>query len=1357
MGRHIEHKLLAPDGRPFLVLKTARVRSGETVQAFIRRNNWQFDLPTRCFVNGQVIRPGQLTKIRIRVRDEIVIMSRPGQSGSGGSSTAKTIGSVVALIALAVLAPWAGGAIAGAAGLAGATIAGVSYASIFSGVILAAGGMLLSQFMKPKASQSNTASSPIYSITASGNQAKPLGMIPVGYGQRLRYPEYGAPPYSTYVGDDQYLYQLFCIGCGIYDPKTLLLDDTPFWTEADGLNPAFSDVQTQWVRPGEQVTLFPVNITSATEVSGQQLPSPSKDPVRGGWLGPFSISPPDSKTKEVWLDYVWPSGAGATRKAKEYPVNSTILAEGRKIDGAGAPIGGESAPWVRLLEKTYSINKKTAFRVTEKVAVDGGRWQVRSRRGGDSYGDSNLDPDIQAHDDVSWTAARALLDGPQAFPGVTMLATVMKADAQLSGGSQNRIGVIACRQIEVYADGLWSMAPSRNPIDAAIDMWRNRDYAAGLSSANLLLLDLLYQRDAAAARGDTFDHFFEGSVSIQEAIETALRVCKSNPAFIGDRLSIVRDEPKAPRMLFTDQEIVRGSLSIKRTLLDDTWADGVVVSYFDERTNRAAEAASAQGLQRPARMELPGVSKPDKAVELARHLAAVNRYRRRRVSFQVELEGRMLKRGDLVLVQSELPQTWGQGGEIRTYLQVNGQYQITLDAPVTFTAGASHFVRFRRRDGRPYGPVLVSPGTGQQRSIALDVADLARVEAQQGHLATQVLQRAATEDPPSYAFSVGTPREYRGLVVAATMRDFIATLETCIEAPEVYAAIGGDVPPIPNVPIIFTDRTLPIIVRLTARAYQRGAGLFLSVSWDPVRNAALYLAQVSLDLGETWQEAFRDSFTTFEIPLAPVDRVFVRVACITASGVLCRAVQTECTVPALVIDGSLIDVVTLPPISYTGLTADVQARIAHILDVEAEANAKAADLLARVLAAAAVGDANTASIISESQTRLQGDQALASDLSAVVVRVGGTEAAVATERTARIDGDSAQATRTDLLIVQTDSDRAYLLSTTNALISGDAALSTRIDALSATVGSNTAAIISEQQARADGDSAQASRTDALIAQTNSDRAYFLGTTNALADAAGASASQINDLYARSDAGTAVGRFSMQVASGPGGVTARIQALVAATRGGQTYGAGYYIDLLDSGQSRFVVDADAFYITKGGSSVPLLSFDGTTLTIPVLRVTQGIIAPNAASDKIIQTVENFTADGSAGIWREVPGSAVIVDVDSAPGFGITFNVTSDLYAKAVGSNATYVAVDFRIAFAINGNIYNGRAVNSVSIGGGGGVPNINEKSTGRLSSTDFEVLPPGQQRISLHYFYQAGSAECVGRITFSQIKAIVSKR
>ncbi len=133
MARHIEHKLLAPDGTPLVTIAKERVLNGETIQGFITRNEWHFALPTRCFVNGVVIRPEQLRWHRIRRSDQIVIMSRPGRGGGNGNGpgTGKIIGSIVAMVALAVLAPWAAGIIAPTG-----AILGVAYSTAFGGFMM---------------------------------------------------------------------------------------------------------------------------------------------------------------------------------------------------------------------------------------------------------------------------------------------------------------------------------------------------------------------------------------------------------------------------------------------------------------------------------------------------------------------------------------------------------------------------------------------------------------------------------------------------------------------------------------------------------------------------------------------------------------------------------------------------------------------------------------------------------------------------------------------------------------------------------------------------------------------------------------------------------------------------------------------------------------------------------------------------------------------------------------------------------------------------------------------------------------------------------------------------------------------
>lgn len=1308
----------------------------------------------------------------------VVYLPRGGAMGGGGSRGGKSplgIALGIAGLALVAFAGPLGNAAAGALSLGGA---GSFAAAALTAGIAVGGAALLGLASRSKANKPATDTTQIYGVAGGGNLPKPGDRIPRGYGRSWMKPDLSQPDFSQYDGDDQILFKRHTLGLGRYRPYRVRAGKQVIWTEAGGFQAPFNDARNaiQFVY-GTPSTLVPSNVVSASGIGGL-LPRPADVP---SIAGPFLINQRGALVSRLQVDFQFPQGISRTETLRSGTVRSnqpgawSVVFQYAPIDESGAITG----PWQELYYGNSGAEGARfathPLRYTKFRDVPAGRYAVR---GWNVQPDSTGDPNNATIDAAQWDAASGWVSDAAIRPGVTEMALRIYATKGSQAAAFGEVEIDAAAIIPVWTGSAWEEQETSKAVWAFVDILRNQDYGGGLPGDQI---------DVERARGyafaltefDTFDGTIRGPVSVYEAAATVLLPLRAEPVHTGRYWSLVRDEPKAVRRhVVTRRQILKGTSEISFDL-DTAAGAGHVIGEFDQdgdyRNPNQTTAIYGEASLTPTRQRWTGVRTFAHAQHLTRWRAASGAYRRQSTPFGVEMEGRIYRRGDSISVDHWFVDTAFVAG----VLARNGN-DLLLDASQQIPAGSVAVLR--DRTGREWGPVgfVASP---DGRTLALDPAGVAQVEAATGLPLAAVLTDGRADMTTVRMGPLEVLSENYLIQSVKMSGSDRAQVEALIDDARVWNAIGAPIVVPPAGGGGLSDPESPSILGLTANAVPIAAGFRCDYAIRPGRGAVRFEVGISYD--GTRFDARPDAPVTGSIDLNPVDpqSITVRARAFGATGLPGPYYYTLLDLGRAYLNAAL------DPIDYTGLTTDVQARIAHILDVEAQANAQAADLLARVLAAAGVGDANTAAIISESQTRLQGDQALATDLSvvvarvgsaeaavltertarisgdqalatdlsAVVSRVGSTEAAVATERSARIDGDSAQATRTDLLVVQTDSDRSYFLGTTNALIDGQGATTTRLDVLSATVNFNTGTIVAEQLARANGDSAQASRTDALIAQTNSDRAYFLGTTNALADAAGASASQINDLYARSDAGTAVGRFSMQVASGPGGVTARIQALVAATRGGQTYGAGYYIDLLDSGQSRFVVDADAFYITKGGSSVPLLSFDGTTLTIPVLRVTQGIIAPNAAADKVIQTVENFTADGSAGVWREVPGSAVIVDVDTAPGFGITFNVTSDLYAKAVGSNATYVAVDFRIAFAINGNIYNGRAVNAVSIGGGGGVPNINEKSTGRISSTDFEVLPPGQQRISLHYFYQAGSAECVGRITFGQIKALISKR
>ena len=166
----------------------------------------------------------------------------------------------------------------------------------------------------------------------------------MSYGRLRKYCDFATLPWSDFIGDDQYLNVLLCEGSGRYDHEQVLLDDTILWDRVNGVNPDF-DAQVAFYDPGQTVTLFPVNVTTATEVNGQQLPPGTGGqpvdnfPQPGLWIGGFIANSPGTLADTLALDFAFPAGCFLCRRGGQLssrPVR--VQAEYRPVDDAGAPI-----------------------------------------------------------------------------------------------------------------------------------------------------------------------------------------------------------------------------------------------------------------------------------------------------------------------------------------------------------------------------------------------------------------------------------------------------------------------------------------------------------------------------------------------------------------------------------------------------------------------------------------------------------------------------------------------------------------------------------------------------------------------------------------------------------------------------------------------------------------------------------------------------------------------------------------------------------------------------------------------------------------------------------------------------------
>src|SRR5690606_19180855 len=132
--------------------------------------------------------------------------------------------------------------------------------------------LLLNTLFAPKVEGPGDGGDQVYIANAASNQATPFDVVPVLYGREKFAPRFASRPYSEYSGNDQYLYQLFAVTLGRADIERIDIGETEAWNENTGLSDSFSDLELEFIQPGDDVTLFPANVVTAPEVGSQQLP-----------------------------------------------------------------------------------------------------------------------------------------------------------------------------------------------------------------------------------------------------------------------------------------------------------------------------------------------------------------------------------------------------------------------------------------------------------------------------------------------------------------------------------------------------------------------------------------------------------------------------------------------------------------------------------------------------------------------------------------------------------------------------------------------------------------------------------------------------------------------------------------------------------------------------------------------------------------------------------------------------------------------------------------------------------------------------------------------------------------------------
>lgn len=695
----------------------------------------------------------------------------------------------------------------------------------------------------------------VFSLSGQRNQTKLGAPIPVPYGLNRLWPDYAASSYTKFEGNDQILFQLFCLGPGSYAIDT---PETNIQIEDTGIG-NFQDVTHAIYDPGEEVTLFPDNVVTSAEVENVELFGPNEAEYTS-YVGPFAANAAGTTTTTLEWDVVFPYGLYEVEGDGEI-VSLTVTAsfEYRAIDDAGAPVGAGTYTAVAF-SKTLATN--TPQRFTVATTVSAARYEVRARR------TNNADTTTQAQDTLFWYQLRAILPSTKDYGDVTLLAVRAKASNNLNSNSSNRVNVWATRKLEIWNGSTWSAASAtRSPVWAFADINRAA-YGANLGNSKIGLADLIALDSVYASRGDTFDWVYDQKVTIWDALKLCARAGRAAPIVVGTKVSMVRDGPKSvPVAAFAPQNMVKGSFSWQLAMQPESGYDGIEVEYLDHATSRLETVDCLVGDdagENTQKITIPGITDRDKAYREGLFVRAQQVFNREVVRFETGREGELPIFGDLCAVAHDAPD-WSRTGFVSSIAVDNR----TINLDTSLEGHTGNAIAFRDKTGAIDGPYLCSKVSGDPLQVvtAEDV--------------TGAFLFNDSDEPPIFFFGeYGDQYRLCTLNEKTTDGESETTTMTLVGYEDrIHNYDDAIAPPLPNASTPASVPDLPTVASVSITAIP-GNSLQVLASWTPALGAKYYAIENSYD-GTTWSYVATTTATFFHLDYEP-GLIYARVAGVNA-------------------------------------------------------------------------------------------------------------------------------------------------------------------------------------------------------------------------------------------------------------------------------------------------------------------------------------------------------------------------------------------------------------------------------------------------------------------------------------------
>ena len=657
---------------------------GESIAQYLQRVGITFNQPVALSLNDRrIAMDGWASTYPVR-GDMITARALVQGGGDGGSDPLRTI------LTIAVLAA------AGPAGefLAGA-VSGITSAAVATSVVTIGGMLLVNALVPtPKPPDFGDSTSPTYSITSGANRARLFQPLPLIMGTHRVVPDLGARTFTEIRGEDQYLYQIFNFGLSDVVLSELKIGDT--------LISDYDEAETEETGTGDwQLTSFPGNVDT---VAGGTLDHD------GSWV---------QRTTSIDTTMIGLEVHGLVFMSDKREGMVAIIVN---LEFEYRAVG--SSTWLTLHNWEVRNDDRTPVRVGFKQSVPSGQYEVRGRfvnalrpRESCVYDSSPevedyvcstvLEPVNVAADvvsaEISWANLKSYQPDTANYTGQKRVALTIKATGQLQGQVDQFNAMVSAR-CPVWNGSSWVTGATSNPAwwflwfaRGAFDGSR-RLYGAGLADARI---DIEALKDWGAwcdARALQFNAVIDRGMSCFEVLQLIARCGRAAPTWATGTLGVVWDASEQPSVMpFGMNNIVRNSFRVNYAT--GRLPDEVVVNFINPDNDWQPDTvrATVPGVaspQNPITIDLFGCTSESQAGREANLIAAEQAYRRRQISWETDMQGMVVQRGDVVTLSHDLTQ-WGQSGR----LIAGTTTVLELSRPVQMTFGVPNYIGVRYPDG----------------------------------------------------------------------------------------------------------------------------------------------------------------------------------------------------------------------------------------------------------------------------------------------------------------------------------------------------------------------------------------------------------------------------------------------------------------------------------------------------------------------------------------------------------------------------------------------------------------------------------------------------------------------------------